>query len=530
MRFNLGEVWKSVAAGGGESQRAVVTAVEDDSRRGRLSFENGDEQSFLWTELTQAGQWQVDTSPKPIRSADDLKKMILEKIQRHPVCPTDMSVEIRPTSGSGDWEALAVPPPGQPIAYAECADYISKVARPLRVLYRVRLTPVVADTGVPTGWLNSGDDAADAVVRMTAERHRRSIAATQPTATEPFVPSPPRLTLTFENASAVIQEREIFQYAIADEPESGSDILDFGSIIAQQVIPGSQFAVDTGGRIDLVPDPPGHAPLADGLQREIYQEVRHKALALSSLGHNQLADLSEPIRRFLAATPERIEDVSITRLWSRGNTLRLRLKAHETASALPDHTDPALFPALVAELMRDLVETYNVFMAGDPRGRELDQVRIGPQERDAAVGILGVALQIVAGVRKSEGLATPAAVEALTEQVEAARDAPAGIDGNQAIDLSRKTSSNFVIELLRSAYARVRAEPGVALKEFRFGYYRGLGNLTAVGSVAAAGGAIAFVVTYAEPLKTFVMQAFHNPALTRIIDAIVRASESMPSL
>jgi hypothetical protein len=66
--------------------------------------------------------------------------------------------------------------------------------------------------------------------------------------------------------------------------------------IPQQVPAASQFAVGADGRIDLAPDP----PLPDGLQGDIYQEVRHKAASLSALGHNQLADLSEPVSRFLS--------------------------------------------------------------------------------------------------------------------------------------------------------------------------------------------------------------------------------------
>ena len=99
-----------------------------------------------------------------------------------------MGVEVRHTSGE-DWEALAVPPPGQHIAYADCANYITIVARALRALYGVRLTRIEASTSAPTGWMNSGGDAADAVVRMTAERRRRSVAAIQSGATEPFAPS-----------------------------------------------------------------------------------------------------------------------------------------------------------------------------------------------------------------------------------------------------------------------------------------------------------------------------------------------------
>jgi hypothetical protein len=171
MRFNLGEVWKSVEAGSGEPRRAVVVAVEDDGRRGTLFFDNGNEQSFLWAGLTQAGQWQVDTSPKPTLSADDLKQMILRQIQLHPGCPAGMSVEIRSTSGS-DWEAYSVPPPGQHIAYADCVDYISKVARAFRALYGVRFTPVEASSGVPAGWMNGSDAAASSA--CSAARNPRS--------------------------------------------------------------------------------------------------------------------------------------------------------------------------------------------------------------------------------------------------------------------------------------------------------------------------------------------------------------------
>src|SRR5271168_229317 len=149
MRFNPGEVWKSV--GSGEPRRAVVVATEDGGRRGTLFFDDGDEQSLLRADLTQAGQWQVDASPRPTRLADELKEAILRKVQRHAVCPAGMSVEIRPTNPANgdDWEALAVPPPGQHVAYVDCAHYISTVASALRSLFGVRLTRLETHTGAP---------------------------------------------------------------------------------------------------------------------------------------------------------------------------------------------------------------------------------------------------------------------------------------------------------------------------------------------------------------------------------------------
>jgi hypothetical protein len=104
------------------------------------------------------------------------------------------------------------------------------------------------------------------------------------------------------------------------------------------------------------------------------------------------------------------------------------------------------------------------------------------------------------------------------EQVEAARSAPPGIDGDQAVDLSRKTASNFVIELLRSAYAQVRTEPGFAWKEYRAGVYRGLGAVTAAG--LAGWPVISFIANNAQALKMFAEQIFHNPTLVKIIDII----------
>jgi hypothetical protein len=232
--------------------------------------------------------------------------------------------------------------------------------------------------------------------------------------------------------------------------------------IPQQMGTATQFVIDeTTGRIDLVPDSPDLALLGDPAQRELYAEVRQKALALSGLGGNQLGDLSGPSDLFLAAMPERIEDVSIIRLWSRGNTLRRRLHAHEIAVASSEPFDPARLIPLVAQSLGDLVETFNVFIAGDPKGRELDQIRLGPQDRSDAIAIVQAAVPIVEAVKASEGLATAVAKEALVEQVGAALDAPPGIHGDQALDLAGKTTGNFVIKVLRTLHTELRApSPG----------------------------------------------------------------------
>ena len=132
MRFNLGEVWTNTAG-----RRAVVVKIDDenDRRKGRLLFaDTGEEQSFLWAELTQAGQWRVDTSPRPTKTASEVEGLILQRIAQHPVCPDGMGVKII-SEGGGKWVADSVPPAGQSIAYADCAHHIGYVARAYQLLY-----------------------------------------------------------------------------------------------------------------------------------------------------------------------------------------------------------------------------------------------------------------------------------------------------------------------------------------------------------------------------------------------------------
>jgi hypothetical protein len=142
---------------------------------------------------------------------------------------------------------------------------------------------------------------------------------------------------------------------------------------------------------------------------------------------------------------------------------------------------------------------------------------------DAAKQVIAAAVPVVEAIEHSENVATPVAVEAVAEQARAAKTAPAGIDGDQAIDLSRKTTGNFVLELLRRAYSACRGEGAVAWKEYRQGIYRAAGAATFnVVAGASLAGIIAFVAKYSDALKAFVTAFWHNPTLFEIIDFIVR--------
>jgi hypothetical protein len=131
MRFNVGEIWKSTAG-----LRAAVIAIDDVGRRGTLFFENGHEESFLWVQLTQAGNWQVDPSPRPTKTADELKILVLAKIAQHPVCPQGWNIVVRAT-GNGSWRADHISP-HPTIGYSDCANYTGGIVRCFGLLFALQ--------------------------------------------------------------------------------------------------------------------------------------------------------------------------------------------------------------------------------------------------------------------------------------------------------------------------------------------------------------------------------------------------------
>ena len=134
--------------------------------------------------------------------------------------------------------------------------------------------------------------------------------------------------------------------------------------IPDQRSAASQFALDAEGRLDLFA---GRTAGGRPATRNVFG-VRHKAAILAGLGHNQLADLSAPIDRFREALPVDITLISINRVWSRGNTLRRHLAAHELVVRSAEPVDPSRLTPVVGQMLRDLVDTFNVFIVGDPKG------------------------------------------------------------------------------------------------------------------------------------------------------------------
>jgi hypothetical protein len=127
LRFHLGEVWK-----GASGLRAAIIRIDDDGRAGTLMLENGHEENVLWVQLTQAGLWALDASPRPAKTADELKELVLQKAALDPVCPPGWDIVIRPT-GNGTWRADHIPP--SPAAGSDCANYVGGIVRCFGLLF-----------------------------------------------------------------------------------------------------------------------------------------------------------------------------------------------------------------------------------------------------------------------------------------------------------------------------------------------------------------------------------------------------------
>jgi hypothetical protein len=105
----------------------------------------------------------------------------------------------------------------------------------------------------------------------------------------------------------------------------------------------------------------------------------------------------------------------------------------------------------------------------------------------------------------------------VVEQENAANNALPGIHGDQAIDLSAKTTGDLVVELLNSARSRLLGALTSAGKEASAGFYRKAGSdafdIFKWTIVINSPGIFSFILKNADALKEFVDKAWHNPAL-----------------
>jgi hypothetical protein len=348
-----------------------------------------------------------------------------------------------------------------------------------------------------------------------------------------------QLGLTFD---ATAQDLKDDQPLLRDVPAPVPDPVEFSDEAPPVVaIPepeprAIQFSHSLDGPIDLAEASGGEILSGDAPRREDYLELRRKGIELRGLGHNRLGIIDGPISRFLELS-ENPEEVRAKLFWSRVHTLRIHLASHEDAIAKQRHDgDERQLEPMTAFLLKDFVETANIFMVGEPLLLELDAVRPGPQESLLAREEISDLEMVVSDLATETNIVTKEAQEVLQEQVDGVRLASDGLFGRQAAEFGRKSLRNFVSELFRRTSARVngvlkstKTELGLAGKLAKEGAYRAAGPAFGISVISEATGAtnvhadfFRFIAHHADALSAYVMKAFQNPALLEIINWISR--------
>ena len=70
---------------------------------------------------------------KAVKTADELRDMILDRARGEPIFPPGMSVHVRRTRAS--WGIDCVPPTISKSAHADCCDLLTRIAAELREQY-----------------------------------------------------------------------------------------------------------------------------------------------------------------------------------------------------------------------------------------------------------------------------------------------------------------------------------------------------------------------------------------------------------
>ena len=288
--------------------------------------------------------------------------------------------------------------------------------------------------------------------------------------------------------------------------------------VPAQLPSATVFALDEQGLIAAVPDPPSRAPSSHPEQKATYIELCRKTENVLGAGHNLLGEMWDPLQRFQDALPEDMSKASVTIIWLRGNTLRSILRAHDEVKGLPDIHPGKLEPAY-AERLRDIVETFNNFVVGDPKGRDLDQSRSGPTDRKVA----DQAIELVQNIAShSSEVATEATSSLIKEQIDHAVSAPSTIHGDQAAALAQRTSSNFVIAIVQNGLNAVRRKLGnefsFAWREWRSGAYTAAGALT----LYEHGAVVNFIVKYIADINIYINSVINNPTVSQAIQFIYK--------
>jgi hypothetical protein len=289
----------------------------------------------------------------------------------------------------------------------------------------------------------------------------------------------------------------------------------------------TMFGLSHDGEIDRVAVPPEQRLLITPQQQKEYEAIRDEASKLSSQGQI-LGKLGVEVSDLLVAMPIDMTHAYLFDVWRALNRLRRTMNAHVKVAADKEPHEAKLDPG-IAEDLGALLDIANNFAFADPGIRSRDENSIPPQDRPTmqAEKQLGDGL-VKAALETPELLTLDAASSVRADETNADR---AGDDahGQQAVDQTNKTRKNLFAAILSTLKKAMVGEIVYSWKEYRGGAYKAAGAAT----VAAAGSDIVgtttiyptiwqFITTHAVELLRYAEAVFQNPAVTKVLEQIVK--------
>ena len=214
----------------------------------------------------------------------------------------------------------------------------------------------------------------------------------------------------------------------------------------------TQFKLTDNGKITIVS---AEADLQFGNPeiKEIYDELRIKAVNLTTHGHNGLGEIHADIVRFAEALPEDALAASVIKVFMRGSGLKSKLLSYEAY-----RENPELYPIVdlapgIAPLFRDLIESFTLLVNLTPAMAVLEG-KATTQEQYIAQG---EALEAIKpALEEVEQVAEPEATEALEEQVAEGLSAPQDQSGRAQRAVAFSSVRNFAISIFTPVYHAAR--------------------------------------------------------------------------
>lgn len=214
----------------------------------------------------------------------------------------------------------------------------------------------------------------------------------------------------------------------------------------------TQFRLSASGKVTIITE---EANLQFGAPevKEIYDEMRAKAIALSNYGHNSLGQIHADVASFLNALTENPTDASVVRVFMRGGNLKSKFFSYQAYKENPELYPVVDFDATVAPLVQDLIEAFSLLVNLTPAMALLESKATTKEEYTAQ----GEALEAIKpALDEVENVADQDAAEVLHEQVVDGLNAPIDHVGRSQRGVAFSSVRNFAISIFTPVYHAAR--------------------------------------------------------------------------